>query len=254
MTSYLSEIKLCPECGGKFVSYALLSCNTIGAKLYTDGCVEGCMYDEGCPLLKCPCCGQYIWDREDKTLDAVKESNFSADDFLEDLPEDELEEYKKTDYYKECKRNENIQENAKSLPRAEGIYGDAFNDVFAHTPWKTAKQEKYIRIRVWWSFNGPFRPNNPYGFLYCVSANSPPKEFYLPDDQKENLGRLLDLLNAEETGDILTRAEILRQLGRFDECIKELDRPFHEQYLCAVTTIKNLAIAKKRQVDEVAAK
>jgi hypothetical protein len=53
MTSYLIQIKQCPECGCQFKVWAIASCNTIDARFYTDGSVEGSMYEEGSALLTC---------------------------------------------------------------------------------------------------------------------------------------------------------------------------------------------------------
>jgi hypothetical protein len=44
------------------------------------------------------------------------------------------------------------------------------------------------------------------------------------------------------------KAEIFRELGHFDECLKQLDQPVDDKYRMIVDTIKKLATCKKRQV------
>ena len=49
---------------------------------------------------------------------------------------------------------------------------------------------------------------------------------HLQTDEKANLLALLDLLPPDSDAEILLRAEILRELGRFDEAAQSLDHDF----------------------------
>jgi len=59
---------------------------------------------------------------------------------------------------------------------------------------------------------------------------------------------LLQLLDTIDPRDSIMKAEILRELGQFDECLKQLAEPFNERYVRAVDTIRELARDKKRNV------
>lgn len=77
----------------------------------------------------------------------------------------------------------------------------------------TIPDEHYIRIRIWYSFNDYFRKG---------------KEDQITKEMKElnyeNLEKLLNLTNELYDSDILIKAEILRNLGRFEESHKMLEK------------------------------
>lgn len=54
--------------------------------------------------------------------------------------------------------------------------------------------------------------------------------------------------------EVITKAEVFRELGQFDECLKLLNQPFSDMYLPTVATIKNLADSGKRMVGQITEK
>ena len=205
MTSYRIEIKQCPNCGCEFSAWAVNSCNTFGAKFYTDGSVEGPMYDNGSLLVICPGCSNYFWREDVPTLESIRDRDYFVDS------------------------------DKQSFPRAEWLEGRHFEDMVHQAFWRTPDEEKYIRIRAWWSSNSPYRDGS------C-------QEFRLSAEQEENLRRLLELLDADDPHGSLMKAEIFRELGQFEECLKQLAQPFGERYLLAVNTISKLANEKQRKM------
>jgi hypothetical protein len=205
MTSYWFEVKQCPNCDCEFIYWAVASCNTFHAKFYTDGFVDGPMYDEGGYLLTCPGCNKSLW--------------------CEDVPTKET--LSNLEYFSGSVRG--------SLPPAERVRGSQYEDLLRQAIWKTEAQEKYVRVRAWWSFNSPYRGQIT-------------DEFKMPPEQKQNLLRLLQLLDTNAPSDSIMKGEILRELGRFDECLKHLEQPFEDRYLPAVDTIRKLANCENRQV------
>jgi len=206
MTSYRIEIKQCPNCDCEFTAWAVNSCNTFGgAKFYTDGSVEGPMFDSGSLLLICPKCSKYFWREDVPTLQSVRDRDYCLDS------------------------------DKQSFPRAEWVEGRHYEDMVRQSFWRTGDEEKYIRIRAWWSCNSPYRDDST-------------QEFRLSAEQEENLRRLLRLLDADDPHGSLMKAEIFRELGQFEECLKQLAQPFGERYLLAVNTISKLANEKQRKV------
>ncbi len=129
-----------------------------------------------------------------------------------------------SDYLRDSKR--------ESLPHAGGVdYVGLLQQAF----WETPAQEKYIRIRAWWSFNSAYRGNAT-------------EEFSMSPEQEANLLRLLQLLDTNDPYESIMKAEILRGLGRFEECLKQLRQPFEDTYLSAIDAIKKLASCKERGV------
>jgi hypothetical protein len=200
------EIRQCPSCGCEFTAWAVNSCNTFGAKFYTDGFVKGPMYDEGRLVLICPGCRKYFWREDVPTLDSIRDRDYFLDS------------------------------EKKSLAGAGWIQGHHFEDMVRQSFWRNPEEEKYIRIRAWWSSNSPNR-------------DGPSQEFRLSTEQEENLRRLLELLDADDPNESLMKAEIFRELGQFDECLKLLANPFDERFLQTVDAIKDLAHDRKRKVE-----
>ena len=181
MTSYRVGVRKCANCGCQFKAWFVASWNTFGATFYTDGSVDGSMYDEGSALLVCPECNTWLWQ--------------------EDLPA--LESMQDSLVYDEAGRG--------ALPDAREVRGSDYEEALSRAPWKSVVQEQYVRIRAWWSFNDAYRGQ------VDDQSNLPPR-------QEENLLRLLELLSANRWDDRITKAEILRELGRFDECLEELNQ------------------------------
>jgi hypothetical protein len=96
-------------------------------------------------------------------------------------------------------------------------------------------QEIYLRMRAWWVANDVWRwlPN--------------PKPAFSPE-QVKNLESLSALFDESEPNQLILKAEIARELGRFDECLLLLSYQFDEDYGFVVGFIKKLAEEKVRAV------
>jgi len=73
----------------------------------------------------------------------------------------------------------------------------------------TKQDEKYARIRLWWIGNNKRRGSTLH--------------IPLSDSEKANLERLRPLLNQNNSEEVIMLAELLRELGKFDECISLID-------------------------------
>jgi hypothetical protein len=210
MTSYWIEIKHCPDCGCQFTAWEVASCNTFGAKFYTDAYVKRPMYDAGCHLLICPECKRYFWREDVPTLESMTDNTY----FLNYVANSAERRFRDSPW----------------------VQGHHYDDMVRQSFWRTTDKEKYIRIRAWWSHNNAYREN-------------PTQEFRLSSEQEGNLRRLLQLLDANDPHESLMKAEILRELGDFDECFKLLAEPFEKRFLPTVDAIKALAHDRKRKVE-----
>lgn len=206
MTSYIIDVKRCLNCNSKFGHIASASYNTFGATFYTDGYVYGPMYDSGSALVVCPTCKKYIWLKEIPNEESIYEMFWSSD------------------------RN--------SFPISEFIMLSDYEEMLDLDLWKNADQEKYIRVRAWWSFNNKWRFKNF-------------EKFSMSSKESKNLWSLLNLFDKQLSEEIIMKAEIYRELGRFEECLKLLEQSFDDDYLQAIKTISKLAKCKNRQVAEV---
>jgi hypothetical protein len=106
---------------------------------------------------------------------------------------------------------------------------------FLSGPGLPKDKEIYLRMRAWWAANDVWRwvPNATPAFS---------------KDQVQNLHALSAMLDESEPNQRILKAEIARELGRFDECLGLLSHPIDEVYGYAVGFIKKLAEEKLRAV------
>ena len=153
-----------------------MSRNTIGARQWSDGKITAPMYPEFPELVLCKRCDNFFWVRQ-----AFLGGPFS-------------------DHEAETKQE-----------RIEYLEFPTFHQYFKALD--TINNEKYIRTRIWYSFNDYFRKG---------------KEDQITQDMmelnNENLEKLLDLVRESYDDDFVIKAEILRNLGRFEESRKMLEK------------------------------
>jgi hypothetical protein len=99
------------------------------------------------------------------------------------------------------------------------------------------EKEFYLRLRLWWMANDAWR-------------RVPDAKPAFSKEQLKNLKALSALLNESEPGERILKAEMARELGRFDECLLLLSYQFEEGYEWAVGFIGKLAEEKVRAVKQ----
>jgi hypothetical protein len=174
MTTYYPERMCCPRCRHVFSYMAVGSYNSFGATFYTDGYIEGPMYDDQGRLFRCPQCHGIGWFDEFACEDAGEEDDFGSV-FEAEVGPIPLEHYP---------------------------------DLLDEAPWRGPDEEKYVRIAAFWAMNMPRR----------VGAEAP-KPFATAEER--NLLALLERLG-DSPQDTLMRAEILREMARFEDCLEVL--------------------------------
>jgi phage FluMu protein Com len=99
-------------------------------------------------------------------------------------------------------------------------------------------KELYVRVWAWRSANDAWRrvPNATPAFS---------------KDQVQNLHALSAMLDESGPNQRILKAEIARESGEFDECLRLLSHPFDERYGHAVGFIKKLAEEKVRIVRSI---
>jgi len=99
-------------------------------------------------------------------------------------------------------------------PSASPIHGTKLVELLKQSFWKTQEEEFFLRVMAWWWLNTPYRKAEEGK---ATSAE-------IDGRLHENLSGLLPLVEATTTSRAIMRAEILRELGRFQECIGVLDQ------------------------------
>ena len=103
------------------------------------------------------------------------------------------------------------------------------------------KKELYLRRRAWWAANDAARTND------TGTASWSPA-------QRANLQALANLLDERDSDQRITKAEVLRELKRFDDCIRLLTQPFDTERQAEVAAfIKGMAELKSWTVKEIKA-
>lgn len=112
-------------------------------------------------------------------------------------------------------------------------YAEALNKQFA----ANLEEEKYIRIRIWRGFNDRVREG---GELF---TNSDDERLW-----KDNIHKLLSLLDPEDDNQKLIMAELHRNYGHFDECLGILNFLDHPEMTRVIAAIRKECEAQRTLV------
>lgn len=192
----------CPHCGFLARKRTILSGNTFGAKLWSDGKLKARMWLDLPKVTKCSSCKHFYWIDEVE----VKGEIDLFDNKTKNIPQE--------------------WENAQPImyltidEYIEVLETDVPNDV---------QKERYLRKQFWWSVNDILREN--------LNAQIP--TYYL-QKLHENLAKLTLLLDEYNPNDRIIKAEIARETGDFKEAIRLLEG-VPENYSWVVNKIMELA-------------
>ena len=101
----------------------------------------------------------------------------------------------------------------------------------------TPEKERYARLKAWWAGNDRRR----------TSADEIP----VSPRETANLKAIAEFLNESDDGDRIMKAEVMRELGCFEDARKLLARSFDESLARAVAIITSLVEAGDRYVREM---
>lgn len=90
---------------------------------------------------------------------------------------------------------------------------DDFIAALAGNPPQSRERELHLRVRLWWALNDHHRHDS--------SSSSAPRRVMQRSIARPNMLRILELIEDKPTAQV-TRGELLRQLGRFDEAVAVL--------------------------------
>lgn len=122
----------------------------------------------------------------------------------------------------------------RDAPTAKAPSADDYTEFLCRSP-LAPEIERRLRARAWRAFNNTWR-------------KKPQTPFTLPEPHQQNMERLLTLLDENREEIVLVRAELLRQLGRFEECQTSLAAVTKTELAPRATRIKELAQTGERRV------
>jgi len=214
MTSFSTpNIICCPKCGKFLQQRRLASFNDFGAVGWSDGYSSIFGLSAVSSLAHCPCCHGVFWyDNAKKVGTLPRESRgmSSITRLMLKITGD-----KRGDLEKVRAWNETPLE-WKSAPNAEV---PSFQDLLAALEDRaslTPGREMIVRRKIWWEGNDHLRHNHD-------ETRWQTKAVLIEEAVKENLEAMLCLHASFSEPDTIEKAELLRELGRFDESIALLD-------------------------------
>jgi hypothetical protein len=193
----------CPNCNRKLSQRTLLSGNTFGARQWTDSKMDAPMLPHYPDLARCPSCGGFLlFSQARKATRQPKGYNEPTNaPYTPDPTEEEWLD-----------------------ALAQGIFDDA-------------EEEEYGRLQAWHAANDPRRETDETG----STAQTTSEEF--SPRARANLEALEALLARKDDNPdaLLLRAEIHRELGRFQESLDLLSRITDDDYAMPRDLIRQLS-------------
>ena len=206
------QIIACPKCNGLAKYMTLMSGNTFGARVWTDGKQFAPMLPHPPAVVQCHHCGECYWLDKAKEVGTVEP--WSANDQSGDpawTAAKEVQEPTETEYYEALEK---------------GMATDRDN-------------ERDLRIFAFWRRNDAFRFD---------SADQADGATTVSPACRRNLDALRRLLNEFYENDMVMIAEIHRELGEFDAALKVLATISSDGYRDVVRQFRVLCESRDQSV------
>jgi hypothetical protein len=200
----------CPKCGKFTTNRSLLSGNTTGATLYSDGRMIAPMLMEFPFITKCERCKEFYW-LVDKNLLGV--------------------------YGYEYKYYSKIYTASCAVFLSLHEYIEAINMKI----YTNKDEENYLRLRLWWAFN--HRTREDENIFISNDKTRENKNIFIDKDDKEiyesNCIKMIETLDKNTISGKLRSAELFRNLGDYVECNNILDLIHEEEYICIRDSLRS---------------
>ena len=182
------QVVACPRCGWFARHFTLMSGNTFGARVWTDGKQVAPMLPGVPPVAKCLHCKAFYWLSEAEQVGTVNDWD-SEEEFIDPA-----------------------WAHAKDIEElSESEYHSAIESSLA----RNREQERILRILAWWRGNDAFRDD--------LGTSGRPLG-RTTDRFRDNLLALVGLFDTSNTNEILMKAESYRELGEFKAATAILDQ------------------------------
>jgi len=172
----------CPKCNNLLKNHSLLSGNTFGSTLYSDGKTIAPMLPKFPNLTKCIKCDTILWLSEMEVLgfcnawDENLDKEWNNAEYVDFLDISDLVRFLELD---------TVQNNRE--------------------------KELIVRQEIWWTFNDRVRAGKK------IFAKETDELLW-----KQNCQRFLELLDTTDINERVMAAELYRNLGEFDKCMEIL--------------------------------
>lgn len=208
------KVIACPKCSGLARVFTLLSGNTFGALMWTDGYSFARMLPEPPLITRCAHCQAFFWTQDARRIGEIPDS---------------------LSLLLAGQEPSAVPEEWRQAPKIRTLSAQEYLAALAAGAARTAKREADLRVRAWWRYNDAFRdfhredrrggslspPDSLVSshiapFLRRLRpAVPPPRPWSLSPEAAENLERLIEMLDPSDDRQRLKKAEGLRELGEF---------------------------------------
>lgn len=206
----------CPNCGAYLYTHTLLSGNTFGAKVYSDGKMFAPMLPEYPNITKCGGCGTILMLSR---LEPFSEETLS-------YPQEEIAKISLWEKWKSLISG--TRREAKPSPRYYECEHLSMDDLYRAID-VFPEIELYIRLMIWRGYN-----DRVTGRTFVYSPSEDLRVNYNLLDSKEyksNCLALLNLLNKDNREQRMLLAELYRNLGNFKECMALIPKSDRNSYM-----------------------
>lgn len=220
----------CPKCGNIISTRTLISSNTIFGKSWTDGYGNLPMLPATPGATRCVSCHTFFW-----IYRAHKVGEYGGDpQFVHQTPGPVPIEWENAAEPKQIGADDCLAALDSGLCRGRD-------------------EEIYLCMTAWHRRNHRFRnmQERMRGRAFRQRPIKTKNNIKSSRVVLAMLERLLDLLNEQDSGERLAKAEILRELERFEEALQLLEAPFPKAQQHKAKQIRDLAIAGVSQVQEL---
>jgi len=198
------QIIACPHCSVLAKYMTLVSGNTFGAKVWTDGKHIAPMLPRPPAVVECHSCGECFWLADARKVGSLEPYGSGGGDVD---PAWAAAPY--------------------VLEPTEEAYHRALRKGLAVSP----EQQRTLRILAWWRGNDAVRdtPNPEDAGVACGS-----------EARRENLEALARLLDEGNENDRVMKAEVFRELGDFESALRLLGRVTAPDYAAVVRQLRSM--------------
>lgn len=125
----------------------------------------------------------------------------------------------------------------KNIAFVKAANKELYQEAITKGIYENSKQERFLRIHYWWKANDEIRYNE------MNNEQILEEDFY-----KENAERILLLLDEKKIEDLIMKSELYRNLGKFEQAKKEIDKASKKVNYPVITFIQELINANERTV------
>ncbi|MBN1210353.1 MAG: hypothetical protein JXB05_36205 [Myxococcaceae bacterium] len=218
------EIIACPHCGALHRRRTVLSGNTFGAEVWTDGWSWAPMLPQPPLISRCTRCSRFFWVGRAECLGELESVIAASGLQVQRL---------------------SIPNDWKAAPHVQPPDEAGWLEAIAQGLAKERDEERELRIQAWWEGNMPYRRDTPW-VPFSQRAQA----------ARDNLRALQTLCSPKEPTQRLLKAEALREEERFEDALGALAGELPKELQWVADTLRALAqqgISEVRRLSKSAA-